>query len=143
MSSPTQPLPEAIAVGLLQSDIASDRDAANRSQDVLTPLEQHLSHLSISKRSSKENPFQPLENALPRKRQKTIHPAEEDRQVESTSRSARKQRQALRLQAMRREHNLRAPPYRLLEAHGNSINLSRSVVCPFSQVHSRSFTFRY
>ena len=135
MSSPTQPLPEANSVGLLRSDIASDQDAANQPQGVLTDLEQYLSHLSIGKRSSNENPFRSLENEIPRKRRKTTHLTEEDRYVESTSRSARKQRQALRLQAMRREHNLRAPPHKLLEAHGNSINLSRSVVSPFSQVH--------
>ena len=91
-------------------------------------LEQHLSDLSIGKRTSDENSFQPLEDEQPRKRQKMVHPSEGDRYVESTSRSARKQRQELRLRVMRREHSLRAPTYRLLEAHGNSINSSRSAV---------------
>ena len=137
MSSPIQPL---LALELLQSNITSNQHATNQSQDVLSGLEHDLFNLSIGKRTSGENPFLPSENDLPRKRQKTVHLAEGDRYVEPTARSARKQRQALRLQAMRREHSLRAPTYKLLEAHGNSINSSRSTVWSF--LCSHLFTLR-
>ena len=146
MSSPIQPLLGTTSLALFQSNIASIQDPINPSQNVLTGLEHDLSHLSIGKRTSDENPFQLLENEVPHKRQKTIHLAEGDRCIESVSRNARKQRQALRLQAMRREHSLRAPTYKLLETHGNSINSSRSAVCflslpflysSFFQINSR------